>query len=57
MARVYISSTVADLREERRAVIDWLETAGHQPVYSYRPDSESVRERCLQDIDDWMFTF
>ena len=51
MARVYISSTVADLEEERRAVIEWLVAANHQPVHSYRPDSETVRESCFDDID------
>ena len=51
MAKVYVSSTVADLEVERRAVMEWLVTAGHQPVHSYRPDSETVRESCLTDID------
>ena len=51
MAKVYLSSTVADLQPEREAVIDWLVTAGHQPVHSYRPNSETVRESCLEDID------
>jgi hypothetical protein len=51
MAKVYVSSTVADLQAERRAVIDWLVTAGHQPVHSYRLDSETIRESCLDDID------
>ena len=51
MAKVYISSTVADLEAEREAVMDWLVSAGHQPVHSYRPDSETVRESCLEDID------
>ena len=51
MAKVYVSSTVADLEAERRAVMEWLVTARHQPVHSYRPDSETVRESCLDDID------
>ncbi len=51
MAKVYVSSTIADLEAERRAVMDWLVTAGHQPVHSYRPDSETVRESCLEDVD------
>ena len=29
MARVYVSSTIADLAEERRAVLDWLRLARH----------------------------
>ena len=32
--------------------MDWLVEAGHQPVHSYRPASETVRESCLDDIDD-----
>jgi predicted negative regulator of RcsB-dependent stress response len=51
MARVYISSTVADLAMEREAVMEWLVAANHQPVHSYRPNSETVRESCLNDID------
>src|SRR6516164_10250580 len=50
MARVYVSSTVADLEAERQAVMDWLVAAGHQPVHSYRPNSETVRESCLDDV-------
>lgn len=51
MARVYVSSTVADLEAERQAVIDWLVAANHQPVHSYHPNSETVRESCRDDID------
>lgn len=51
MAKVYVSSTVADLKGEREAVIDWLVAAGHQPVHSYVPNSETVRDSCLADID------
>ena len=51
MAKVYVSSTVADLRAEREAVIDWLVQARHQPVHSYLPDSETARDSCLSDID------
>jgi tetratricopeptide (TPR) repeat protein len=51
MAKVYVSSTLADLKDEREAVMKWLVDAGHQPVHSYRPDSEKVRESCLNDID------
>jgi len=50
MARVYVSSTVADLAEERRAVLDWLRLARHQAVDSYLPDSDTVRESCLEDV-------
>src|SRR6266480_1956037 len=51
MARVYVSSTIADLEQERRAVIDWLLAAQHQPVHSYRPNSDTVRDSCLDDVD------
>lgn len=51
MAKVYVSSTLADLGLEREAVLKWLVAAGHQPVHSYRPDSDSVRDSCLEDID------
>src|SRR5215470_4291416 len=51
MAKIYVSSTVADLKQERQAVMDWLIEAGHQPVHSYRPDSETVRASCLDDVD------
>ena len=51
MARVYVSSTVADLKRERRAVMDWLVAAGHQPVHSYLPNRDTVRDSCLDDVD------
>jgi hypothetical protein len=51
MARVYVSSTIADLRRERQEVIDWLVAARHQVVHSYRPNSETVRDSCLDDVD------
>ena len=41
LAKVYVSSTIADLTEERRAVLDWLRLARHQAVDSYLPDSEN----------------
>ena len=47
LAKVYVSSTVADLKRERRAVMEWLVAAGHQPVHSYLPDSDTVRDSCL----------
>ena len=43
MAKVYVSSTVADLKRERQAVIDWLVAAEHQPVHSYRPAGTPCR--------------
>jgi hypothetical protein len=51
MARVYVSSTVADLAEERRAVRDWLVAAGHLPVESYQPGTETVRASSLDDLN------
>jgi hypothetical protein len=51
MAKVYVSSTVADLEAERQAVIDWLVAAQHQVVHSYRPSSDTVRDGCLDDVD------
>src|SRR5215472_16377539 len=50
MARVYVSSTIADLEAERQAVIDWLVAAQHQVVHSYRPSSDTVRDGCLADV-------
>ena len=51
MPKVYVSSTAADLKRERRAVMDWLVAAGHQPVHSYLPNSDTVRDSCLEDVD------
>jgi hypothetical protein len=50
MARVYVSSTVVDLKQERQAVVDWLRGARHQAVDSYLPGSDTVRESCLDDV-------
>jgi tetratricopeptide (TPR) repeat protein len=52
MTKVYLSSTLLDLKEERQAVTDWLVAAGFQPVHSYAADTETVRDSCLDDIDD-----
>lgn len=51
MAKVYVSSTIADLKPERQAVLDWLRAARHQAVDSYLPNSETVRDSCLEDVD------
>jgi hypothetical protein len=51
MAKVYVSSTILDLEPERRAVMEWLRAARHQAVDSYLPDSETVRDSCLDDVD------
>ncbi len=50
VARVYVSSTVADLAAERAAVLEWLRLARHQAVDSYLPDSDTVRDSCLDDV-------
>ena len=31
--------------------MEWLVAAGHQPVHSYLPDSDTVRDSCLDDVD------
>jgi hypothetical protein len=51
MAKIYVSSTITDLEAERQAVIDWLVAAQHQVVHSYRPNSDTVRGSCLDDVD------
>jgi hypothetical protein len=50
MAKVYVSSTIADLERERQAVLEWLRLARHQAVDSYLPDSDTVRDSCLGDV-------
>jgi hypothetical protein len=50
MAKVYVSSTIVDLKQERQAVVDWLRAARHQAVDSYLPDSDTVRDSCLDDV-------
>ena len=50
MAKVYVSSTIVDLKQERQAVLDWLRLARHQAVDSYLPDSDTVRDSCLEDV-------
>jgi Domain of unknown function (DUF4062)/Tetratricopeptide repeat len=51
MAKVYVSSTIADLQRERQAAYEWLRKARHQAVDSYLPDSDTVRVSCLADVD------
>jgi uncharacterized protein DUF4062/tetratricopeptide repeat protein len=50
VAKVYVSSTLADLERERQAVLEWLRAARHQAVDSYLPDSDTVRDSCLDDV-------
>jgi len=49
--QVYVSSTLVDLEPERDQAMKWLIQSGHLPVHSYRPDSDTVRDSCLADID------
>ena len=50
MANVYVSSTIIDLKPERAAVLEWLRLARHQAIDSYLPDSDTVRDSCLDDV-------
>jgi Domain of unknown function (DUF4062)/Tetratricopeptide repeat len=50
VAKVYVSSTIADLQPERQAALEWLRLARHQAVDSYLPDSDTVRDSCLKDV-------
>src|SRR6516164_1917335 len=52
MAKVYVSSTIVDLKQERQAVVDWLRAARHQAVDSYLPDSDTVRDSCVDDVGE-----
>jgi hypothetical protein len=47
--RVYLSSTLNDLRPERQAVKDSLSSL-HTVVESYDADEQSVRDSCLADV-------
>lgn len=49
--KVYVSSTLLDLKNERDTVINWLTDLRHLPYHSYVGDSESVRDSCLHDIE------
>ena len=51
MVKAFVSSTIADLKRERQAIMDWLMAAEHQVVHSYRPDSDTVQDSCLADVD------
>lgn len=50
MSKVYLSSTLLDLKDERQTVTDWLLAAGFQPVHSYVASGETARDSCLEDI-------
>ena len=50
LAKVYVSSTILDLKDERQQVLDWLRGMRHQAVDSYVADTDTVRESCLDDV-------
>lgn len=50
MVKVYISSTYADLVEEREHALAWLVKAGFQPFHSYSADSRTVNDSCVSDV-------
>lgn len=52
MARVYISSTFEDLKEERRRVSDAILSVGHQPAKMevYAAASRPPQEHCLANV-------
>lgn len=49
--KVYVSSTLLDLKGERDTVINWLRDLRHVPYHSYVGDSESVCDSCLRDVE------
>lgn len=54
MAKIYISSTYEDLREQRRTAHDAVLTMEHQPVgmEHYTASDERPLDRCLKDVSD-----
>ncbi|UCH94555.1 MAG: SUMF1/EgtB/PvdO family nonheme iron enzyme [Candidatus Aminicenantes bacterium] len=52
MARIYISSTYADLKNEREAAAQAVRRLGHQSVYmeDYVAASQKPVKKCLQDV-------
>lgn len=51
MAKIYLSATRLDLAAECAKVWKWLVDASHEPVGSYGPDSQSVLESCLAEVE------
>jgi hypothetical protein len=49
--KVYVSSTLVDLRNEWDAVLKWLSDLRHVPYHSYVGNSESVRDSGLHDVE------
>jgi serine/threonine-protein kinase len=52
MAKIYISSTYEDLKDEREAAAKAVRRLGHQPVYmeDYVAGPQRPVEKCLQDV-------
>lgn len=52
MARIYISSTYEDLKEERQAASDAIVASGHLPVGMeyYRASEDRPLDKCLADV-------
>ena len=50
MARIYVSSTKADLEAERQAVLAWITQRHDEPVHSYVANTDTVRDSCLADV-------
>ena len=49
--KVYLSSTLDDLGDERRAARDALVASGCAVQESYTADEKSLRESCLDDVE------
>lgn len=50
MAKIYVSSTVTDLVEERASAMRWIAKFGYQAQDSYTADDRSLVESCLDDV-------
>jgi hypothetical protein len=50
VARIYVSSTLADLKAERQAVLEWIRQRHDEPVHSYVADTDTVRASCIADV-------
>ena len=50
LAKVYVSSTIADLTGNGRRCWTGCGWRRHQAVDSYLPDSDTVRDSCLDDV-------
>jgi formylglycine-generating enzyme required for sulfatase activity/predicted Ser/Thr protein kinase len=54
MAKIYISSTYVDLKEEREAAAQAIRRLGHQPVYmeDYVASPRQPIDKCMQDVKE-----